>query len=269
MKTCPNCNSSHADDNLSFCTSCGTPLTFSGQSADDPSKTLVSNPGTEFQPPTPFSNTPSFMDPNPSLPSSQETMIAPPSLFSDPSPSMPSFNEQQPQPVRPFSEQPTVNRPFAEPPPQQSNPSGQSDPFQPLFGTSQPPVQQNYSFGQQSIGQPEWTPPPPPGQSWGSNQAGVNYAAYTQAPQQTLALISMITGIASCTVGFCCYSGTILGPTAIIMGIIALVQIKNNPQMYTGKGMAIGGIIGGALYFVLIILFIIFWGAINIIGAFA
>jgi hypothetical protein len=254
MKTCPACNQQFVNDDLSFCTSCGTPLPSSGQSADfDPNKTLLSPPPRDTAPPSPFTEPPSSL----------ETLVAPPSLFSDPTPSTPSFNEPTPQQVRPFSEQPTVNRPFAEPPSQQQGwQSGQQQaPFQPLFPSRTP------AFGQQS--QPEWTPPPPPVQSWGNNPNAVNFAGMSQTPQQTLAVISLITGIASCTVGLCCYMGTLLGPVAIITGIIALVQIKGDPMRYTGKGMAIGGIATGAFYFVLIILLIIFWGAINIIGAMA
>jgi hypothetical protein len=259
MKICPTCNQQHTDDDLSFCTSCGTPLPSSSHGAGyDPNKTVMSPPPQDTAPPSPYTEPRSFNDPTPSSPSSLETLVAPPSLFSDPTP---SFNDPMPQQVRPFSEQPTVNRPFAEPPPQQQGwQSGQQQaPFQPLF-PSQPPAH----FGQQS--QPEWTPPPPPVQSWGNNPVGLHYAS---TPSQTLSVISLITGIASCTIGLCCYMGTLLGPVAIITGIIALVQIKGNPTTYTGKGMAIGGIITGALYFVIIILLIVFWGALNIIGAMA
>lgn len=248
MKICRRCNQTYTDEYLSFCTSCGELL----ETASKSDSYQERREGNDPAPPTPYSEPYLFKDSTPSSPSSMETLIAPKSLFSDPS--SPSYDEPSPS-KRSYGEQPTVNRPFAEPP-SQSSQSGQQDPFQPLF-SSQPPVQ----YGQQS--HPEWTPPPPPGQSWGNNAVGANYA-YSQTPQQTLALISMITGIVSCTVGMCCYIGTLTGPVAIIMGIIALVQIKNEPQKYTGRGMAIAGIITGSLYFVLIALFIVLYGALSV-----
>ena len=98
-----------------------------------------------------------------------------------------------------------------------------------------------------------WTPPPPP--------------PYPATKQQGLAVTSLILGIASITLGLCCYFGILTGPIAVILGIIALVQIKNEPAKYTGKGMAIGGIVTGGLYFVALALIILFYGAAFLSGA--
>lgn len=50
-----------------------------------------------------------------------------------------------------------------------------------------------------------------------------------------------------------------LVPLPIIFGIIALKQIKRNPEAYTGKGMAIFGIIlGGIIVLALLALFLLF-----------
>ena len=94
--------------------------------------------------------------------------------------------------------------------------------------------------------QPRWQPPPPPG--------------YTVGPQQTLAVTSLVLGLVSMTVGWCCSFGLLTGPIAVALGIIALVQIKNNPTQYAGKGMAIGGIVTGGLYLVLMVLVFILYG---------
>jgi hypothetical protein len=83
-------------------------------------------------------------------------------------------------------------------------------------------------------------PPPPP---------------YPATKQQGLAAASLIVGIASITLGLCCYFGILSGPIAVVLGIIALVQIKNDPTKYAGKGMAIGGIVTGGLGLALLILF--------------
>jgi hypothetical protein len=43
----------------------------------------------------------------------------------------------------------------------------------------------------------------------------------------------------------CCSIFT--GIPAIVLGIMAINKEKNDPQRYSGKGMAIGGIVMGAL----------------------
>jgi hypothetical protein len=90
---------------------------------------------------------------------------------------------------------------------------------------------------------------------------------YPQAQQQTLAVVSLVLGIVSITIGLCCYLGFLTGPAAIITGIIAMVQIKSSPMLYKGKGLAIGGIIMGILYFVIFVLLFVLGLALNIAGA--
>src|SRR6266496_132501 len=79
--------------------------------------------------------------------------------------------------------------------------------------------------------EPTWKPPPPP--------------SYKQ-PNKSLASASMVIGIISVTVGWMC-----LGPLpaigAIIMGAIALLQIKKNPERIGGRQFAVTGIITGSL----------------------
>jgi hypothetical protein len=94
--------------------------------------------------------------------------------------------------------------------------------------------------------QPVWQPPPPP--------------QYAAGKQQGLAVASLITGIFTVTVGWCCYLGVITGPVAIGMGIYSLVQIKNNPDKFTGKPLAIIGIVTGAVYFVFLVVIILVYG---------
>ncbi|MFN2492014.1 MAG: DUF4190 domain-containing protein, partial [Pyrinomonadaceae bacterium] len=49
-------------------------------------------------------------------------------------------------------------------------------------------------------------------------------------------------------------------PIAVVLGIYSLVQAKNDPARYRGKGLAIGGIVTGGLYFVLLALIILIYG---------
>lgn len=117
-------------------------------------------------------------------------------------------------------------------PPPASSPSGG-------FGSPQ------YQPPQQMQG--GWQPPPPP--------------AYVQGPKQGLAIASMICGICTITIGWCCYLGVLSGPVAIGLGIYQLIQIKNKPDENGGKPFAIVGIATAAAYFVLLALFVIIWGA--------
>lgn len=89
-------------------------------------------------------------------------------------------------------------------------------------------------------------PPPPP--------------AYPVSQEKNMALLSMILGIVSVTIGFCCYFGVLTAPVAVGLGVYALSLIKKDPKKYGGKGMALAGIITGSLYFVFLILIILFYG---------
>jgi len=91
-------------------------------------------------------------------------------------------------------------------------------------------------------------------------------APFAVAPQQGLAIASLVLGLVSVTLGFCCSVGLITGPLAVGLGIFALVQIKNNPTQYEGKPLAIAGIATGGLYLVVMILLILFYGMAILLG---
>ena len=97
-----------------------------------------------------------------------------------------------------------------------------------------------------------WQPPPPP------------FVPAQQ--QQTMAAVSLALGIISITIGWCCSFGILTAPVAIALGIAALVQIKNNPSRYAGKGMAIGGIATGGVYIAFLLLLIVIYGAAILAG---
>jgi hypothetical protein len=99
---------------------------------------------------------------------------------------------------------------------------------------------------QQQAVAPAWQPPPAP-------------FAMAAQPQQTLAVTSLVFGLVTITLGWCCfYIGVLTGPIAVVLGVVALVQIKNNPTQYTGKPLAITGIAIGALGLLLLVLLIVF-----------
>jgi hypothetical protein len=110
---------------------------------------------------------------------------------------------------------------------------------------SPPPVQ----FSDPPFPQPlqsGWMPPPPP--------------AYPTAPNQSLAVASLVLGLVSITFGWCCSIGLLTSPVAIALGIVSLVQIKNSPTKYGGKPFGIGGIVTGGLYFAILALIILLYG---------
>jgi Domain of unknown function (DUF4190) len=86
-------------------------------------------------------------------------------------------------------------------------------------------------FGEQPI-QPAWQPPPPP--------------LYARPQNKSLATASMVLGILSITVGWFCF-GPIPAVIAIVLGLVALSQMKKNPDHYGGQPFAWTGIITGGL----------------------
>jgi Domain of unknown function (DUF4190) len=103
---------------------------------------------------------------------------------------------------------------------------------------------------------PAWVPPPPP----------VPFGGIRRPQQQGLAVASLILGIISITFGWIC-GGPIVGLVAVVLGSVALTQIKKNPQQYTGKPIAIAGVITGGIALLVNLAFMVFWILMMIIGA--
>jgi len=86
-----------------------------------------------------------------------------------------------------------------------------------------------------------------------SHMAPITMAsAPAPAKANLVAVWALITGIISLPP--CC--GWILGPVSIVLGCIALSQIKKNPQQ-TGSGFAIAGIVLGILSLILVVICIV------------
>ncbi len=269
---------------MKFCQADGTPLIdeASPVGGDDPFKTVLAEPQKPFVPEPDF-------DP-------MKTMLAapPPVDLPPPSPFGDAFSvEPKDTGVKPpafgdlstpqFGSNPLPNNPFppSDPFPQQQ-PSGNfgqqqsggfgNAPSPPTFQEPEPPP-----FGQQanfdqpgSFGQPqnEWTPPPVPQTGWDNQGLGQN-TPFSPPPvnamgqSKVLPTVSLVAGIISVP-GLCCYMGLLLGPVALITGFIGLNQIKNNPQQYGGRGLAIGGMVAGGIALAVQILLIILWGVLNL-----
>ena len=89
---------------------------------------------------------------------------------------------------------------------------------------------------------PAWQPPPPPFQG-------------RQPQSQGLATAAMVVGILGLFLGFC--MGPIPGIAALILGLVALSQIKKAPDKNGGKVPAIVGVVTGSLSIVFYGLFIL------------
>ena len=76
-----------------------------------------------------------------------------------------------------------------------------------------------------------------------------------------MAVASMICGIFSVTIGWCCYAGVLAAPVAIGLGFFQLSQIKKFPDKFSGKPFALTGIVTGFVYFAFLILLIFIYGA--------
>jgi hypothetical protein len=116
---------------------------------------------------------------------------------------------------------------------------------------------------------PSSPPSAPPAQWQQPLGSPAQFGAFpiARSPSQTLAVVSLCLGAASLTIGWCCYSGLLLSPAALITGFIALSQIKKDPARYAGRGLAIGGMATGGFFIVVIILFILIYGAALFLGS--
>ncbi len=66
--------------------------------------------------------------------------------------------------------------------------------------------------------------------------------AHTTDP---LAAVSLAFGSGTLLFGLCCFPflGGLLGLTGIVLGVVSLTRIAAQPRRYTGKGLAITGIV--------------------------
>jgi hypothetical protein len=94
------------------------------------------------------------------------------------------------------------------------------------------------------------TPPPWPA-------PGPIYAAPARRTN-SLALMSLFMGVLSITCGMCCCYGMPFNLLGIVFSLIALAQIRNDPQSQEGRGLAFAGLVLCLLSFLLAVLFFAF-----------
>ena len=130
-----------------------------------------------------------------------------------------------------------------EPPPTQF-----ADDTPPTLILNQPRVTNPIDWGPSSLAQTHGMPP--------AQNPQYGMSGYAATKDQTLATISLGMGIVS-IVSICCFGGVLLGLPAAIVGFIAMKNVDTNPAKYTGRGMAIAGMVIGIVTFLSTVLFLI------------
>lgn len=165
-----------------------------------------------------------------------------------------SFPPGTPDPNDPNGDQGSRD-PWATPSGDQSHPGQPEQPSYPQQpGQEQPGYEQPY--GQPAYGQPPYGQPAygQPGQ-YGYGQPGPYGYGY---PSRTngKATAALWTGIGSIVLAFCCGLG-IIGVLPIVLGVKARNEIRATGGQQEGDGMALAGIITGAIALVLSLMVIV------------
>ena len=95
----------------------------------------------------------------------------------------------------------------------------------------------------------------PPGQMLGAPGTGIS--SFPRNPDQSLPIVAIALGAAS-LVFACCYGGIWLGLPAAVVGFLGMRNADKDPERYSGRGLAIGGMVLGIISFILTILMFIF-----------
>lgn len=129
-----------------------------------------------------------------------------------------------------------------------------ADDSPPTLMMNQPRVTNPIDWAQSSLARPQASTPAAPNQQYG-------IAGYGMSRDQTLPTVSLVLGIISLFL-VCCAGGIWLGLPAAIVGFLAMRNIESNPNRYSGRGMAIAGMVLGIVTF-LGSLFILIFGQLS------
>lgn len=291
MKKCPTCERTF-EDNMRFCQSDGTALI--DDVPVDPYKTMVAS-SEEIKAAMPSAvadpkqddevlQLPPEADPKKTMYASEEEIrkemqareepvmdlppLAPePPKFSEPSLSPPSFGDVTPSaapPPSPFGATSEPQGEFSGDPFAKTTPPIPSPFDKPKPTTYEPPPSPNFSAMSEpepvSSSAPAPFDPPAvqasasaPVQTWEPSEPMQNAPVAGPAGQnKTLAIVSLVLGIVSF---LCCNSLFVVGLAAIITGFMAKSKAGSSPE-YGGGGLALGGIILGALS---VLIGIVYW----------
>ena len=88
------------------------------------------------------------------------------------------------------------------------------------------------------------------------NQSHHRLAQQIDGQNQTLPTVSLVLGIFA-ILFTCCWGGVPLGAAALVTGYLGLKNSGENPLQFGGRGLAIGGIVTGAIGLLISIIFFI------------
>ena len=98
------------------------------------------------------------------------------------------------------------------------------------------------------------TPPPPPPPQYGAPMPGAPGGGQRTSGK---AIASLVTGILSLP-GICCWPlGLVLGIVGIVLGVLGRKEIEGSMGQQKGAGLALAGMICGAISIVLIVVVLI------------
>jgi Domain of unknown function (DUF4190) len=154
------------------------------------------------------------------------------------------------------------------PPPDYTQPTQYPPPYPgpPGYGAPSYPPPAQYGAPQYGTPPPPGYAPPPPG--YGPPPTGYpmpDYSAYGPPAQKTnqMAIASLVASIVGLVFGFflmfLCFVGFIPPLIGIVLGVVALNQIKRTGEQ--GRGFAIAGIIIGGVAFVPLIIGLVLYSA--------
>jgi len=138
-----------------------------------------------------------------------------------------------------------------------------------LKDDSPPTIQMNESRTTQSNWGNYETASPWQNQPLQTNQSSIpNQQFYppgaVRGKDQTLPTISLILGILGIVLS-CCYLGFPLGLAAAVTGYLGFQNTNKDSMQYGGRGLAIAGMILGAIGFLVNLLLVIFWLASRVV----
>lgn len=104
------------------------------------------------------------------------------------------------------------------------------------------------------------SPPSQPPATWQPPQQNMQNrpfaSGFVQSRDQTMPMISLILGVLSIFL-ICCYGGIWLGLPAAVLGFLGMRNADRDPTKYTGRGMAIGGMVLGVVSLLASLVFVL------------
>lgn len=227
MSKCQVCGYENPDD-AKTCLNCGSPV--EKQKVSEPLDDISGEATVMLGMPTRSGiKTPIIPGAPPPAQSAPPSTSRPPTPF--PPAATPNIPPPPPPPARPGASAPPpfIQRAGSVPPPPPSHAGGVPPP--PVMGGNA-------------------SPPPPPAFAAGGSAQPVSFGP---PKNNTLAIVSLATGIVSDLAFCCCLLGLPTAITAIVTGIIARKQIAQSGGSQTGDKLALAGIICGAVSIILFV----------------